>query len=73
MNDADARLVAKICVEQFAGAIGRAVVDDDDVQVGKIGSEDGRDRLRDDGFFVVRGHEDSDARRRNRHDNVIGS
>ena len=72
MDDADARLGAEMRVEKFAGAIGGAVVNDDDMQIREVGGEDRGDSLHDDVFFVVRGNENGDAGRRNGHDGVIG-
>ena len=73
MNDADARLVAEIRVEQFAGAVGGAVIHDDDVEILEVGSEHGSDGLHDDGFFVVRGDEHGDAGRRSGHHRMVGA
>src|SRR3984957_17771724 len=73
MDDVHSRLAAEILVEQFTSAIGRAIVDNNNLQIGKIGCEDRCDRLQDDGFLVVRRHQDGHARRRNQRHEMVGA
>ena len=47
MNDADARFCAEVRVEKFAGAIGGAVVNDDDMEIWRVGGEDRGNSLHD--------------------------
>ena len=54
MNDADACFVRKVRVQQLAGSIRGAIIDDDNVQVLQIGKKDRGDGLRDDALFIVR-------------------
>src|SRR5216684_2190302 len=73
MKDVYARVLAKIAVQQFAGAVARAVVDHDDSQVFHVRGQNGLHRLHDYGFFVVRGNEHGHARQRIGHRRVIGA
>src|SRR5262249_11766284 len=72
MNQTDAGVVAEIVVEQFAGAIGGTVVNNDHAKAGEVRSQHGGDGLHDDAFFVVGGNQDGDARRRLRHYGIVG-
>src|SRR6266571_2374565 len=54
MKDADACFVRKVRVQQLAGSIRGAIIDDDNVQVLQIGKKDRGDGLHDDALFIVR-------------------
>ncbi len=48
--------------ENLRGAVGRAIVDDDELQVPHRLSQHTLHRVRDEGLDVVRGHHDTDHR-----------
>src|SRR6266850_2522845 len=71
VDDAHARFMGKVCVEEFTRFVCRAVIDDDDLQVLQVREKDRSDGLHDDVFFIVRGNQDGNARGRVRHDGVV--
>src|SRR5882724_8903825 len=73
MNDAHAGIVGEIGVEQRAGGVGRAVVNDDNAKMLSVRRENGKDSLDDDTLFVVRGNEYGDGGLRIGHDRAIGA
>jgi len=71
VDDAYARFMRKVCIKEFTGFVRGAVIHDDDAQVLQVREKNRRDRLHDDVFFIVRGDQDGDARRRIRHDGMV--
>src|ERR1700730_1759927 len=53
MNDVYTRIGTKVPIEQRAGAVGRTVIDHNDLQIFCVGSQDGKNRLHDYVFFVM--------------------
>src|SRR5258707_7248754 len=72
VKDGHPWVLPKISVQQFAGAVARPIVDDDDVQILQIRSEHGFHGLHDHRFFIVSWNQHGNAGRRVGHDQVIG-
>ena len=73
VNDADARIAGEVFIEEFAGFVSRAIVDNDDVKVFDVRGEHRRNRLHDDIFFVVSGDEHGHPGLRDRHHGAVGT
>ena len=56
------RFVAELFAHDFAGAILRAVIDDNDLEIVVIGIEQAANRGLDDELFVIRRHDDRHER-----------